>query len=190
MTFSSDARSNRVRDLFGELKRNWGWLLVLGIVFVLLGIAGLFMSIAVTLITVKVIGIFMIVGGVLMVVQTLQAKGWQSRWWHLLIALIYAAVGVVMLMDPVMASLTLTLVLAAFIFAAGILRLQIAWQHRGQPGNGLFWVTGIIAILLAIEIAVGWPVSGLIVIGIFVSLELLLHGAACIGLALAIKGAR
>ena len=118
---------------FGDLRRNWGWLLALGIVFVLLGIAGLFLTVAVTLATVLVIGIFLIGGGVLLAIQTLKAKGWQSRWWQLLIALIYIAAGVLIVADPVMASLTLTLFIAAFIFAAGILRLMIAWQHRGEP---------------------------------------------------------
>jgi len=188
MTFTPETRL--VRDLFGDLRRNWGWLLALGVLLVLLGVAGLFLTVAVTLLTVTVIGIFLIAGGVLMAVQTLQAKGWQSRWWQLLIALLYVAAGVLIVIDPVMASLTLTLILAAFILATGILRLAIAWQHRGERGNGLFWLTGLIAILLAIVIAAGWPVSGLTVIGIFVSLELLFHGAACVGLALAIKGAR
>jgi len=188
MTFPNETRL--VRDLFGDLRRNWGWLLALGIVLVLLGIAGLFLTVAVTLATVLTIGIFMIAGGVLLVLQTLQAKGWQSRWWQLLIALLYVAAGILILVDPVMASLTLTLILAAFIFATGIIRLMIAWQHRGERGNGLFWLTGLIAILLAIVIAAGWPVSGLTVIGLFVSLELLFHGIACVGLALAIKEPR
>lgn len=189
MTFTSN-ENRLVRDLFGDLRRNWGWLLALGILFVLLGIAGLILAAAVTIATVLVIGIFLIGGGALMAINTFQSKGWQSRWWQLLIALLYVAAGVLIVIDPLVASLTLTLLIAAFIFAAGILRLMIAWQHRGERGNGLFWLTGFIAILLAIVIAAGWPISGLTVIGIFVSLELLFHGAACIGLALAIKGAR
>lgn len=189
MTFTSPD-NKLVRDLFGELRRNWGWLLALGILFVLLGIAGLFLTVAVTLATVTVIGIFVLGAGVLMAVHTLQAKGWQSRWWQLLIALLYIAGGVIIVADPVMASLTLTLLIAFFIFAAGVLRLMIAWQHRGERGNGLFWLTGFIALLLGVVIAAGWPVSGLTVIGLFVSLELLFQGVACVGLALAIKGAR
>jgi uncharacterized membrane protein HdeD (DUF308 family) len=189
MTFTSN-ETRLVRDLFGELRRNWGWLLALGVLLVLLGLAGLFLSVAVTLATVLVIGIFLIGGGVLLAIQTFRARGWQSRWWQLLIALLYIAAGVLIVADPVLASFSLTLLIAAFLFAAGILRLVIAWQHRGERGNGLFWLTGLIAILLAIVIAAEWPVSGLMVIGVFVSLELLFHGAACVALALAIKGAR
>jgi len=189
MTFTPN-ENRLVRDLFGDLRRNWGWLLALGVVFVLLGLCGLVLTVAVTIATVLVIGIFLIGGGVLLAIQTLRARGWQSRWWQLLIALLYVAAGVLMVADPVDASLTLTLIIAVFLFAAGILRLMIAWQHRGERGNGLFWLTGLIAILLAIVIAAEWPVSGLMVIGIFVSLELLFQGAACVALALAIKGAR
>jgi uncharacterized membrane protein HdeD (DUF308 family) len=189
MTFTSP-NGGTVRDLFGQLRRTWGWLLALGIVLVLLGIAGLFLTVAVTLATVTVIGIFMIGGGVLLAIQTLQSAGWQSRWWQLLIALLYIAAGVAIVANPVGASLTLTLLIAAFIFAAGVLRLMIAWQHRGERGNGLYWVTGLIALLLAVFILAGWPLTGLTMIGIFVSVELLIHGTACIGLALAIKGPR
>jgi uncharacterized membrane protein HdeD (DUF308 family) len=189
MSFTPN-ESRLVRDLFGDLRRNWGWLLALGVVFVLLGLCGLVLTAAVTIATVLVIGIFLIGGGVLLAIQTFRARGWQSRWWQLLIALLYIAAGVLIVADPVLASFTLTLLIAAILFAAGILRLAIAWQHRGERGNGLFWLTGIFAILLGIVIAIEWPVSGLLVIGIFVSLELLFHGAACIALALAIKGTR
>jgi uncharacterized membrane protein HdeD (DUF308 family) len=189
MTFTSN-ETRLVRDLFGELRRNWGWLLALGLLFVFLGICGLFLTMAVTIATVLVIGIFLIGGGVLQAIHTFQTRGWQSRWWQLLIALVYIAAGVLIVADPLLASLSLTLVLAALILATGLLRLAIAWQHRGERGNGFFWLTGILAVLLAIMIAAGWPASGFLIIGIFVSLELLFHGAACIALALAIKGTR
>ena len=42
--------------IFGKLKKNWGWLLALGIVSIVLGTIGLYMTFAMTLATVLFFG--------------------------------------------------------------------------------------------------------------------------------------
>ena len=101
----------------------------------------------------------------LQLVQTFQSAGWRSRWWYVLIAMLYILGGVVIIIDPVLASVTLTLLLGAMILAAGVMRLMVAWQHRGEAGNGLFWLTGFLALLLGAVIIAHWPYSGFVVIG-------------------------
>jgi len=47
---------------FGELTKNWGWLLVLGIVFIIFGTIGLGMLFALTMASVLFIGVLMLIG--------------------------------------------------------------------------------------------------------------------------------
>ena len=46
------------QEVFGDVRANWGWLLALGIVFVILGFIGLGMTFAVTMASVLMYGSF------------------------------------------------------------------------------------------------------------------------------------
>ena len=56
------ASGNAQETVFGEVRRNWGWLLGLGIIFVILGIIGLGMTFAVTMASVMMFGVLLLVG--------------------------------------------------------------------------------------------------------------------------------
>jgi uncharacterized membrane protein HdeD (DUF308 family) len=174
---------------FGNLRKNWGWLLAFGILAILLGILGLGMTFGLTLASIELFGILLIVGGAFQLFNAFKCKGWKSTVWHLLIALLYIAAGVIMVIDPVLASVTLTLVIAWILIAVGIMRSVMAFQMR--PASGWYWplLSGIVSIALGVMIIVQWPISGLWVIGLFVAIELILHGWSYVFVALAARKA-
>jgi len=177
------------RALFGELSKNWGWLLAFGIVSILLGTIGLGMTFGLTLATVLFFGALLIAGGVLQLIDAFKCKGWKSTMWHILIALLYVAGGILIVVDPVLASATLTLVLAWILVAVGIMRGIMAIQLR--PADGWYWplLSGIVSLALGAMIIAKWPVSGLWVIGLFVAIELIFNGWSYLFVALAARKA-
>jgi uncharacterized membrane protein HdeD (DUF308 family) len=179
-----------VPAVFGTLKKNWGWLLALGIVSIVLGTIGLYMTFALTLATVLFFGALILVGGALQLVQTFSCKGWKSVLGHVLIALLYIAAGILILKDPVLASGVLTLMLAGILIAVGVIRISMAFQLR-KAVSGWYWtlISGIVSVLLGGMIVVEWPVSGLWVIGLFVAIELIFNGWSYVFVALAARKA-
>jgi uncharacterized membrane protein HdeD (DUF308 family) len=91
-----------------------------------------------------------------------------------------------MLEDPVRAAAVLTLVFAAAFFTEGLLRIIFSLTERftGWP-----WVllNGVVDLFLGVFIWREWPGSSLWVIGLFVGIDLLLHGWSWIFLALFAK---
>jgi len=174
---------------FGNLRKNWGWLLAFGILAILLGTLGLGMTFGLTLASIELFGILLIVGGAFQLFNAFKCKGWKSTVWHLLIALLYIAAGVIMVIDPVLASVTLTLVIAWILIAVGIMRSIMAFQMR--KASGWYWplISGIVSIALGVMIIVQWPISGLWVIGLIVAIELILHGWSYVFVALAARKA-
>ena len=172
-----------------SLRRHWGWMLALGILMVLLGMIGLVMAAAFTLASVLVFGALLVVGGVAQTIEALRATGWKSITLHVFIALVYIAAGALALYDPVAASLSLTLFIAAMLLIAGVLRAVMAFQMRPVRGWGWVLAGGIMSLLLGIAIIVQWPVSGLLAIGLFVALKLVIAGWVCILFALAARSA-
>lgn len=61
----------------GELKKNWGWFLALGIALVVLGAIALGASVAMTIVSMVLLGWLLIIGGVLEGVHAF----WRERAW-------------------------------------------------------------------------------------------------------------
>ena len=175
--------------VFGEVQRNWGWLLALGVLFLILGIVGLGMTFALTMASVLFFGVLILIGGGLQLFESFKCKGWKSRLWHVIIAVLYILVGIEIVTNPMFASAVLTLLLAFGIIAVGIVRIIMAIQMRAFKGWIWPLLGGIISLLLGVMIASRWPVSGLWVIGLFVAIEMLAHGWSYIFIALAAKSA-
>jgi uncharacterized membrane protein HdeD (DUF308 family) len=154
-----------------------------------LGTIGLGMLFALTMVSVLFFGVLMLIGGGVQFVDAFKCAGWKSVVWHVLMAILYVLGGIVVIIDPVLASVVITLILAGTITGAGIVRLIIALQHRDSKGWGWALVSGIISIILGIMIFAKWPVSGLWIIGLFVAIEMIINGWSYIFLALAAKNA-
>ncbi len=175
--------------IFGELKKNWGWLLAFGILSIVLGTIGLGMTFGLTLASVLLFGVLLIIGGVVQIFDAFKCKGWKSTLWHVLIALLYIGAGAMMVADPILASATLTLFLASILVAVGVMRIFMAFQMRPAKGWGWLLAGGIVTILLGGMIISGWPMSGLWVIGLFVAVELIVNGWTSVFVALAARSA-
>ena len=73
--------------------------------------------------------------------------------------------------------------------ALGIIRSVTAVLHREYRQWGWLLFSGVLTVALGVMIMAQWPVSGLWVIGLYVVIDMIFHGCANIGLALAVKAA-
>ena len=176
--------------LLEELPQKWGWLLALGLLMVVGGSIGLYRVITMTIVTVLFFGFLLLFGGISQLVHAILTKEnrWQGKFQHVLMALLYIVAGGLMVYNPIAGSAGLTLGMGALFFAFGLTKIRYGLQKRKNGWKWLFPViAGIIDIIFALIIAIKWPLSGLWVIGIFVSIEMLLNGWFLIITALAVK---
>ena len=172
-----------------EISKKWGWILAIGVLMLILGTIGIGATFALTLTTVMFFGILILIGSGFQLLDAFRYKGW-SLIGKMLIALLYLAVGFIMVKNPLLASTTLTLLIAWALIAVGIVRIIMAFQLRGVDGWIWTLISGVAAIVLGIMILNNWPESGLWVIGMFVAIELIFNGWGMIMLALAVKNRR
>ena len=67
---SSPATRNPLAiELFGEVRKSWGWILVFGVLFIILGTIGLRMSVGLTLAGVLFCGWLALIGGAFQLVE-------------------------------------------------------------------------------------------------------------------------
>jgi len=173
---------------YGELEKNWVWLLGLGIIFMTLGFVGLLLLPLVTITSVAIFGAFMIVAGVLQIAQGVaKAKDWKSRSLHILMGVVYVVGGIATLENPVLATTVLTLILGFSLIIIGAIRIGVAFQNRDISQWALMTLSGVLTIFLGALIVLQWPWSSLWAIGLFVSIDLIMSGANFIAIALAAK---
>ncbi len=174
---------------WGDVKKNWKWHLLLGFFFIITGTIGLVITPLATLSSVLLFGSFMMAGGVLQIWEAIKGvNGWKSRMPHLIGGALYLFGGVVCALNPVAASLALTIILAASILAAGIFRVIVAFQHRKElPDWGILLVSGLASIAIAILIGFAWPYSALWTLGLFISIDLIFNGWSHVVIAIAAK---
>jgi len=107
--------------------------------------------------------------------------------WQVLLALIYGAAGIYMLMNPLLGVLSLTLLLAVFLLVEGILELALYFRIRRVRNGGWVLFDGIVTLILGILIWTHWPSSAVWVIGTLVGISLIFSGISRFMLAMAVR---
>jgi uncharacterized membrane protein HdeD (DUF308 family) len=161
--------------------------LFFGIALVILGAIAIASSTVTTIGSVVVFGGILLAAGLAESIHSFRARRRDGVLLNVLSAVLYLVVGAMLLSSPLAGALSLTLVISAFLFAAGIIRFAYCVTHRAQPHWGWFLFGGIVDVALAILIAAGWPATGFWVIGLFVGIELMFYGFATIAVSFAIK---
>src|SRR5215471_5089550 len=130
-----------------ELRASWGWLLILGIALVLVGMMAIGSAFIATLATVVVFGVFLLVGGGMQLVSSFSARRWRGFWLHLLAGIMYFVVGLLIVDNPFLAAEAITLLVAAGFFVGGLFRIIVAIFERF---HGWPWVllNGIVTLVL------------------------------------------
>lgn len=91
-------------------------------------------------------------------------------------------------MNPAESAVWFTLFIAAFLIVVGVMRIVIGFQMKDEiSGWGWMVFGGLLSIVLGVLIYMEWPFSGLWVIGLFISVELIIQGINGIALSCAIK---
>jgi uncharacterized membrane protein HdeD (DUF308 family) len=169
------------------LRAKWGWILALGIVYVIAGCVALGSVMMATVASVLIVGVMMIVAGVAEIVNAFQCKGWGRFLIWVLLGALYIVAGFITFENPLFAAAILTLLLGASLVASGIMRIILAFSmKREQPW---IWVllSSIVTLLLGLLILAHWPVSSVYILGIFLGIDLVMAGAGWFGLGLALR---
>jgi len=166
--------SASITDSFGSLKLDRGWMLVLGVALIILGTVALGDTLVVTVVSVFLVGWLLIASGIFHLVHLFRHTEVRS-FWNILGTVCDFGAGLYMITNPALGALTLTLVLAAFLFVSGVTRLIAVFQAK-LPST--FWpaLDGILSIGLGILLWVHWPWSGLWFIGFAIALQLIFRG--------------
>jgi len=136
------------------LGRNWGWVVVRGVVAVLFGVMA-FAWPNITLAALVIVwGAYALADGVLALIAAWQVRDQGRPFWSLLIVgLLGIAAGVVTFMWPAMTALTLLMIIAAWAVVMGIFQIVAAVRLR-KVIEDEWWLglSGLLSVIFGIAV--------------------------------------
>ena len=169
------------------LRAKWGWIVALGVVYVITGFVALGSVMMATVASVFVVGVMMIVAGIAEIINAFQLKGWGKFLIWALLGVLYIVAGFVTFENPLFAAAVLTLTLGMALIASGLVRIFLAFSIKREKSWIWLLLSSLVTLLLGILILAHWPINSVYVLGIFLGLDLVTAGGAWIGLGIALR---
>ncbi len=167
--------------------KNWLWLVIFGIALIILGLFAISAATLTTVISVILLGVLLLIGGIIEIIDAFSFWRRTSGFvLHIIIGILYVIAGIILIDNPILGSVSITLFLGIFYVIVGLSRLFYSLSIRMTRWGWIF-LNGLIALLLGILILENWPASSLVIIGLFVGIDLVFSGWAYAMMGIAAK---
>jgi uncharacterized membrane protein HdeD (DUF308 family) len=159
-----------------RLQGKWASITAFGVLLVVLGAAALVFSLVATIATVTLNGVLFLIAGGAEIGIGMHSRAWSQFFFWVIGGLLYVAAGVLCIVNPLLASVVLTLLLGVGLIAAGIVRAYLASQLPAGEPRVLIFLAAAVTILLGLIIVTHWPLDSVYVLGTLLGVDLLFHG--------------
>ncbi|MEX2630594.1 MAG: DUF308 domain-containing protein [Tistlia sp.] len=189
MSEQDPGRSGELRAAVAEaIREHWGLFLFQGLALMLLGVIAAALPQVASLAIAVLVGTLFLIGGVVRLFALLGSRRSPGHPLSLLTAGLAIALGLVLLLEPLQGVLTLTILLAVLFLVQGAASIFVALEYRRHLRNwGWVLVSGLVDLLLAVLIWIGWPDSAAWAIGLLVGLSIFFLGLSLVMTALAAR---
>jgi uncharacterized membrane protein HdeD (DUF308 family) len=170
-----------------SISGKWGWFVALGIGELILGGIASANLIAANLASVLAIGAAMVAAGIFQIIHAFSAHGLRGFLFWQLAGVAYAAAGAIILYDPLLASLTLSLMVGVLLLAAGAMRVWASFHARPAAGWGWVMAAGVLTFCTGLILVATWPLIGLWLLGALLMVDLIFQGWGLIMFGLALR---
>jgi uncharacterized membrane protein HdeD (DUF308 family) len=163
------------------IHNHWILFLIQGVILAALGLLAIGAPLLATAIVVKLAGWLFFVGGIVGLASFFTGRDVPGSVWSFITAALAILAGIYILRQPLSGMLSLTLVLTAFFIAQGVSQIFAALAHRRALKSwGWVLLSGIVDLILAVIILMGWPQTSAWVLGLLVGINLLMFGISFI----------
>ncbi|TXH69027.1 MAG: HdeD family acid-resistance protein [Thiothrix sp.] len=155
---------------------NWYWFILAGIVFLIGGFIAIAKPVIASFTIESMIAFFFIAGGILQAIQSFSSNRNSSFIWSLFFGILYIALGIVLLKNPVAGLFSLTLVVVSLLAASGL--IKIIYSIKLRPLSGWIWmlISGLISLVLAFLLISNLAASAAITLALLLAVEMISTG--------------
>lgn len=169
-----------------EVRKSWGWFLLLGILLAILGAVCIVKAQSATTFSILALGWILAISAVFWFVNAVRARNWQGFFLYLLNAILRGVVGYLLISHPDAGAAGVTGLVACLFIVGGLFRVAGASLIR-FPRWGWTVFSGVVAVALGVYLLAIWPAANTYFIGLAIGIDLIFDGAALAGFAGAIR---
>jgi membrane protein HdeD len=155
-------------------RRRSGWDLILGVLVVLAGLVILGNVVLATVVSVLFIGWVAVIAGVIALVAALSRIGGGGFWAAALSGGLMLVLGLMLVRNPGVGALALTLVAGALFLSGGIVRIVAGVEL--SRGRGVLLFSGIVSAVLGLIVVLNIWTASLTLLGTLLGLQVLMDG--------------
>ncbi len=149
---------------------------IAGIVFILLGIAGIAFPPFMTVASVVFVSWLLLFAGISAAFFTWQTD--RSDWMGWLKSFALILVSLYMLFSPLGGAATLGLLFSIYFFTDAFAGIGLAMNMKPAKGWWIWLLNALLSLGLGIFFLLGWPFSSIYLVGLFVGISLIFDGIA------------
>lgn len=168
-----------------QVRKSWGWFLVLGILLTILGVICIGKAQTATKFSILALGWVLAISGVVWLINSFYAISWHGFFLYLLNAIIRGVTGYLLIRHPNAGAEGVTMLLAALFMVGGLFR-GVGASVIQFPRWGWTVFSGLVSFALGVYLLATWPATSTYFIGIVIGVDLFFDGASLVGFAGAI----
>ncbi len=158
---------------------------IAGVIFLLLGLLGIFFPIVMSFTAAYFVAFLFIFSGLTIGYHTYQTD--KKDWLGWLKAFIYLLTGILVTIFPAPGVAALGIILAVYFFMDGFASFALSAQMKGEKYNWLVILNGILSIILGVIFLINWPFGSLVLVGLFVGISMFFDGIILLSMSSYIK---
>ena len=175
--------------LIDGIKENAKLAVVSGVILIVAGTFAVMSPLVAGLSITILVGVSLVFGGVGQCFLALKAGAFGRALLTFLVGALMVAAGSFMMTQPVAGLASITLLLVAYLVAAGLGELIMSLQLRPADGWGWMLFNGIITLLLGMMLWRQFPLSGAWAIGVLFGIKMIFSGWALVFIGRSVKQA-
>jgi uncharacterized membrane protein HdeD (DUF308 family) len=168
-----------------DIRRAATWSIVLSALMIAAGVLAIAMPLVGGIAVTALVGWLLVFSGMLHLAFAWRNTSAGTVVWEVLLGIVYGAIGLYTIVNPVAGLASLTLAIAIYLLIEGAIELALAFQLRSA--RTWYVIDGIITLLLAVMIWSTWPSSAEWVVGTLVGISMLFSGVTRLMLSSAVR---
>lgn len=166
-----------------------GWSIVWGVLLIVAGILAVAQPVIAAIAFNLLFAWLLVFSGVVEIVYAIHDRAKEGFRLKLLLGILTLLLGIFLLVRPVAGVASIALMIGAFVLAHGVSAVMLAFRIKPRKGWGWVLFDGLLSIVIALLIAMGWPDSSFAFVGILVGITMMYGGIWRIVLGRALRDA-
>jgi len=158
------------------MQKSHTWSVTISVLMILAGLLAVIAPAVAGIAATLLIGWLLLICGGFHLVFSWHRQGAGGTLWEVLVGLLYIAIGLYLVANPLAGLASITLGIAFYLLIEAVLEFTLAAKMRGTRGTGWLWLDGIVNVILTFVIWRTWPASSVWLIGTLIGIGIIFTG--------------